>query len=214
MDACCCSLRTEGVMHDILEPPKADRARRYPISRRTLLEGSASVVAAVGGWAGTTLLPGAANAADPAAGGGSPRQQAAFRVCQAAAQAYLDEPQPVHRSNGDEARYADKRASFAKTLPHNDAGEVDTEAFARFVSVLSSADPHAFEALPRDPAAEVQLNDPQATYAFDLAGLDGAATSLDPPPTFASTRMATEMAELYWLSLTRDVSFREYETDP
>src|SRR5262249_60710337 len=122
MDACCCSLRTEGVMHDILEPPKADRARRYPISRRTLLEGSASVVAAVGGWAGTTLLPGAANAADPAAGGGSPRQQAAFRVRQAAAQAYLDEPQPGHRANGGEARYADKRPGLAQTLPPNNPG--------------------------------------------------------------------------------------------
>jgi hypothetical protein len=57
----------------------------------------------------------------------------------------------------------------------------------------------------------VQLNDPQATYAFDLAGLGGAATSLDPPPTFASTLMATEMAELYWLAVTRDVPFRKYE---
>src|SRR5262249_62240073 len=92
MDACCCSLRTEGVMHDILEPPKADRARRYPISRRTLLEGSASVVAAVGGWAGTTLLPGAANAADPAAGGGAPRPPAGFPVRQAGRRASLHEP--------------------------------------------------------------------------------------------------------------------------
>src|SRR5215813_5755322 len=214
MDACCCSLRTEGVMHDILEPPKADRAKQSPISRRTLLEGSASVVAAVGGWAGTTLLPGAANAADPAAGGGSPRQQAAFRMRMAAAQAYLEEPQPVHRSNGDEARYSDKRASFSKTLPHNDFGEVDAEAFATFVSVLSSGDPNGFETIPRDRRAEVDLNDPQATYAFDLAGLDSAATSLDPPPAFSSALMATEMAEVYWLSLTRDVPFRDYETDP
>src|SRR5215510_9217275 len=28
---------------------------------------------------------------------------------------------------GDEARYPDKRASFAKTLPHNDFGEVDPD---------------------------------------------------------------------------------------
>ena len=139
---------------------------------------------------------------------------AAFRIRQAAAQAYLDEPEPAHRPNGDEERYPDKRASFAKTLPHNDAGEVDVEAFAMFVSVLSRADPQGFETLPRDPRAEVDLNDPQAAYAFDLAGLDGAATRLDPPPTFASALMATEMAELYWLSLTRDVPFREYETEP
>ena len=109
----------------------------------------------------------------PAPGGGSPRQQAAFRMRQAAAQAYLDEPQPLHRSNGDEDRYADKRASFTKTLPHNDAGEVDADAFATFVSVLSSGDPSGFETIPRDRNAEVELNDPQATYAFDLVGLDG-----------------------------------------
>ena len=38
-----------------------------------------------------------------------------------------------------------------------------------FVSVLSRAVPQGFETLPRDPRAEVGLNDPQATYAFDLA---------------------------------------------
>jgi hypothetical protein len=89
------------VHHHILEPPKADRASQCPISRRALLEGSASVVAAVGGWAGTTLLPAAANAADPAAGGSSPRQLATFRMRQAAAQAYLDEPQPNPMGTGD-----------------------------------------------------------------------------------------------------------------
>src|SRR5262249_54852356 len=103
---------------------------------------------------------------------------------------------------------------FAKALPHNDAGEVDAEAFATFVSVLSSGDPNGFETIPRDPTAAVDLNDPQATYAFDLVGLDAAATRLDPPPAFASAQMATDMAEVYWRSLTRDVPFRDYETDP
>jgi len=193
-------------MHHIVEPLKPDRARPCPISRRALLEGSAStgLVAAAAGWGSAALRPNDANAADT-----SPRQTAAFRVRMAAAQAYLDEPQPVHRSNGDEARYADKRASFAKTLPHNDAGEVDAEAFATFVSVLSSGDPDGFETIPRHPNAAVDLNDPQATYAFDLVGLDAAATSLDPPPAFASAQMATDMAEVYWRSLTRDVPFRD-----
>jgi PAP2 superfamily len=160
------------------------------------------------------LGPRDAHAANPAQGVWSARQVAAFRIRQTAAQAHLDEQEPVHRSNGDEARYSDKRASFAKTLPHNDFGEVDPEAFATFVSILSRGDPDGFETIPRDRRAEVDLNDPQATYAFDLAGLDSAATSLDPPPAFSSARMATEMAEVYWLALTRDVPFREYETHP
>jgi hypothetical protein len=201
-------------MHHIVEAPKPNPTSGHPISRRALLEGSAStgfVAAAAGG--GSVLRPGEANAADPGAGGSGARQMAAFRIRQAAAQAYLNEQGPLHRSNGDETRYPDKRASFAKTLPHNEAGEVDPEAFATFVSVLSSGDPNGFETIPRDGNAETDLNDPQATYAFDLVGLDSAATSLDPPPTFSSALMATEMAEVYWLALTRDVPFRDYEAD-
>ncbi|MBV8240170.1 MAG: hypothetical protein JOY75_05195 [Hyphomicrobiales bacterium] len=198
-------------MRHIVEPPKPDRASLHPVSRRALLEGSASagLAAAAVGWGSAALRPGDANAAEA-----SPRQTAAFRMRQAAAQAYLDEPQPVHRSNGDEARYADKRASFAKTLPHNDAGEVDADAFATLVSVLASGDHNGFETIPRDRNAEIELNNPQATYAFDLVGLDAAATSLDPPAAFASAHMATDMAEVYWRALTRDVPFRDYETDP
>src|SRR5215813_2931262 len=198
------------VMHPIVEPLKGDRASPHPVSRRALLEGSASVgLVAAAGWSGAALRSGDANAAD-----GSPRQMAAFRMRQAAAQAYLDEPQPLHRSNGDEERYPDKRGSFTKTLPHNDAGEVDAEAFATFVSVLSSGDPSGFETIPRDRDAETDLNDPQATFAFDLVGLDSASTSLEPPPAFASALMATDMAEVYWRSMTRDVPFREYESNP
>ena len=212
-------------MHHNIEPPQTDDASGDPVSRRALLEGSASAgfVAAVIAGGGSILRSGDANAADPVpdgrpprqlAGGQSARQMTAFRIRQAAAQACLDEQEPSHRSNGDEERYPDKRASFAKTLPHNDVGEVDAAAFATFVSVLSSGDPNGFETIPRDRDAEVGLNDPQATYAFDLVGLDSAATSLEPPPAFASALMATDMAEVYWRSLTRDVPFREYESDP
>ena len=58
----------------------------------------------------------------------------------------------------------------------------------------------------------MELNNPQATYAFDLVGRDSAATILEPAPSFSSALMASDMAELYWLSLTRDVPFREYDT--
>jgi hypothetical protein len=67
--------------------------------------------------------------------------------------------------------------------------------------------------VPRDPVAIAKLNDPQATYAFDLVGIDSHATRLPPPPNFASATMAVDMAELYWQALTIDVPFRSYETD-
>src|SRR5262245_14973588 len=197
-------------MYQAVESPKA-----RPVSRRALLEASAGagLIAAAGGGVSAAPRPNDATAADPALAGRSPHQLAAFRIRQAAAQACLDEHEPLHRSNGDEERYADKRASFAKTLPHNDNGEVDAEAFATFVSVLSRGDPSSFETIPRDRRAEVELNDPQGAYAFDLAGLDGAATRPRSPPRVASMLMASDIAQVYWLSLTRDVRFRDYETD-
>jgi len=187
-----------------------------PVSRRFLLETGASIgfVAATADWATTAPRPEAVNAGGPTSGSASSRQSAVFQIRQAAAQAYLDESPPVHTPNGDETRYEDKRASFSKTLPHNDDGEVDVDAFKVFVSILGNVDANGFETIPRDRIDEVALNDPQATYAFDLVGLDSAATALDPPPTFSSALMASEMAEIYWLSLTRDVPFRHYERDP
>jgi hypothetical protein len=142
----------EVAMHQIVEPLTLDPARPLRVSRRALLEGSVSSALGAAALGGSSAVIGlrTASAADSAAGGGS-RQMATFRIRQAAAQAYLDEQVPPHRSNGDETRYPDKRASFAKTLPHNEAGEVDAEAFATFVSVLSSGDPDGFERDPTRP---------------------------------------------------------------
>ena len=199
-------------MGQVPKPAKADS----PVSRRAFMHAGASAgfITAAVGWGGAAFQPVAANAADQTPVDGSPRQLAAFQIRRDAAQAHLNEALPVHKSNGDEGRYVDKRASFSKTLPHNDAGEVDVDAFETFVTVLTSGEASGFETMPRDRAAEVALNDPQATYAFDLVGLDSAATALDPAPAFSSALMASEMAEIYWLSLTRDVPFREYERDP
>lgn len=121
---------------------------------------------------------------------------------------------PSSPTNGDEERYADKRANFAKTLPHNNLGEVEPGAYEDLVSVLDQGDPDRFEHISRDPLAVARLNDPQATYAFDLVGIDSHATHLPPPPAFASRAMAAEMAELYWQALTADVSFQNYEVSP
>jgi hypothetical protein len=203
----------EVLVSEIAKRPQSDAAVK-PVSRRGILEAGTSALAAAIGWGSATILPSDANAAEPAKSDRLPRQAAAFQIRQDAAQAYLDAPVPAHVSNGDELRYTDKRASFAKTLPHNDNGEVDVKAFDAFVKTLASGKADAFETIPRDHSAEIELNNPQATYAFDLVGLDSGATSLDPAPAFASAAMASDMAEVYWLSLTRDTAFREYERNP
>ena len=78
----------------------------------------------------------------------------------------------IPATTGDEERYLDKRASFAKSLPHNDLGEVEPHAYNDWLSILASGDSGRFEEVPRDPSAVAKLNNPQATYAFDLVGID------------------------------------------
>ena len=142
------------------------------------------------------------------------RAQQSFEIRCDSARADTRRENPAPTTNGDEERYADRRANFTKTLPHNELGEVEPNAYADWVSILTRGDPGQFEQIPRDPLAVARLNDPQATYAFDLVGIDSHATHLPPPPAFASRAMAVDMAELYWQVLTADVPFQNYEASP
>ena len=185
------------------------------ITRRTVL--SKTVPAAIVGISAMAEIAGSSTAGSAAEGnskGAIRRQQMAYQIRRDCARRYLLETPINHRSNGDENRYKDKRASFSKTLPHNDIGEVDSKAYSAWLSIVSSGDAVGFEHVPRAAEAEVELNDPQACYAFDLVGTDSHATHLDPPPAFASARMAVEMAELYWQALLADVPFSRYDSDP
>ena len=185
------------------DPQKPGTAREPArVSRRDFLKvgGGAGAALAVTGAGLSAASPDSTPAADPALAGPGRRQALAFQIRRDAARAYLRDWVTPESTNGDEARYADKRASFSKTLPHNELGEVDPRAYAILVSTLAGGDPQRFEQLPAAPGAETKLNNPQATYAFDLVGLDAHATPLPPPPAFAGAETATEVAELYWLA--------------
>jgi hypothetical protein len=117
-------------------------------------------------------------------------------------------------TNGDEERYPDRRASFSKTMPHGDLGEVEPGAYRQWLAVVKSGDSGQFEQAPRAEGASERLNDPQATYSIDLVGTDPSALALAPPPVFASQMMAAEMAELYWLALMCDVAFNDFDKNP
>jgi membrane-associated phospholipid phosphatase len=168
--------------------------------------------------AGALLSPSDALAATGSATAAQPsllvRRDRALAIREAAARAHFRAGTPTNVSNGDERRYADKRASFSKTLPHDDLGEVDPAAFAQFVEIIERGDPRGFDAMPRDAVAVERLNDPQAMYAYDFVASDSGATEIAAPPAFASARMAVEMGELYWHALTRDVPFAMFDSDP
>src|SRR5262249_25363766 len=72
-----------------------------------------------------------------------------------------------------------------------------------------------------DPALKLgderKLNGPQGAFAGTLVGADSEVFGdmvVPPPPAVASKEYATEIVELYWASLLRDVPFGDYDTNP
>jgi hypothetical protein len=126
-----------------------------------------------------------------------------------------------HTTNGDEARYPDKSGTYSKGLAQIGYGLVDPSAFAAFRTALGSADGTVpgtadFE-VPNLLGGKRKLNGPLGAFAFTLVGADSQAfgdSVVPPPPALASPEYATELIELYWASLLRDVPFTEYDTNP
>src|SRR3984885_2592278 len=121
-------------------------------------------------------------------------------------------PAPPQIDNGDEARYADKCGTYAKCILQGTMGRVDVAAYRSFKKALNSGKPADFANIvlggPRT------LNGPQGGVAFDLEGLDSAQFAVPPAPTLASELYATELVELYWASLLRDIAFADYASNP
>jgi hypothetical protein len=145
------------------------------------------------------------------------RQRQAYRIRVEAALRERNRPVANHPTNGDEERYPHKIASYSKGLPHNSLGEVDPAAYASLLDALASGHPGDFENIvtaSHDPSIFGKLTNPQAGLAFEMVGADSHALIQKPPPAFSSAEAAAEIAENYWMALTRDVPFAEYDTHP
>jgi membrane-associated phospholipid phosphatase len=136
------------------------------------------------------------------------RANAAFQVREDAAKQELSLPLPTHASNGDEARYANRVASFSKGLLHDDLGHVIVASHDAMLAALASGAPADFEQIP--PGGARRFTNPQAGLSFDLEGADSHALAIPPAPSFAGKRQAGEMVENYWMALCRDEHFESY----
>ena len=132
------------------------------------------------------------------------------RVQTAAADALV--PAHPEADNGDEARYADKSGTYTKGIKQASIGVVDPAAYHSFKKALISGDPADFAALQM--GGPRTLNGPQGGLAFDLEGLDSSQFAPPPAPALASEAYGTELVELYWAALLRDVAFTDYATNP
>src|SRR5215469_547088 len=140
------------------------------------------------------------------------RRRRAFALRRDAALYQKDLPITPSLANGDEELYPTRLASFSKSLPHNNLGEVDLNAYGSLIQALNSKLWSDFEAIPMGGTSK--LSNPQSAYCFSMEGSDAAAHSIPPAPAFSSAQMAAEIAEDYWYALTRDVPFSQYGTDP
>src|SRR5258708_4073739 len=130
----------------------------------------------------------------------------ALRTQSAGSDAFVLPPDQI--DNGDEAEYADKSGTYTKGILQNDIGLVDLAAYNSFKKALASGDHTDFEKITTGgPRTQ---NGPQGGVAFYLECLDGTQFLVPPAPKLKSEEYATELVELYWASLLRDLAFTEY----
>ena len=156
--------------------------------------------------------------------GGNPRVAKSFALRVAAATKDAAVAVPPHTTNGDETRYPDKSATYTKGLLQDDIGVVNPAAYQSFKKALKSGLNSDFEAMIMGGTRT--MNGPQGSYAFDMEGLDsvqfGNAPSPGDPtgpaivPPFAQISSAdygTQLTEMYWGAMLRDVAFTDYATN-
>ncbi len=123
-------------------------------------------------------------------------------------------PSAAHPTNND-ITFADECGTYSKGIKQASPGKVDLAAFAKFKAAIASGQFTDFEAIPLGGSAG-KLNGPMGAYAKAFLGADSSlfgAPTVAAPPSITSAEYATELVELYWCSLLRDVAFTDYATN-
>ncbi len=148
---------------------------------------------------------------------------------------------PVPTPNSDESLVTSDHpfiGNFHKTLPHNEYGEVEAEAYRKFERTcvgIEAGLPLNFEEVPRGPLSHpaqstfhsnadnslklsvARFVSPLAGAATEAHGPDPKSLEMLPAPGVQSITAAAEMAELYWMALLRDaplLAFQNERTSP
>jgi len=114
------------------------------------------------------------------------------------------------KSNGDEKRYPDGSGCFTKGLPKGTHNEVDPKAYNALLRAIQTRSFSEFEKIPR--AGGRRLSNPQSAFAFHMEGGDPHSFDIPAPPSMASQQMETDVSELYWQALCRDIPFTAYSS--
>lgn len=180
-------------------------------TRREFLSTAGAAFAAL---SSAQLLPASASAAVPppwSPNALKPRLAEAYRARIKAASAYLATRSAVPRFNADETNHPDYIGQFHKTLPHDADGRVERAAYESLVAACRAGTFDAFEVVPQ---AAGLLANPLGAVAFANEGWDSHHLAIDAASSIDGSVHGGDMAECYWLALTRDVPFDDYPYDP
>eukprot|EP00903_Cladosiphon_okamuranus_P011260 g10618.t1 len=147
------------------------------------------------------------DALDPTKPGSRPRHVYRLRRKAARRERRATEEEPVlcQTSNG-EANLAGK---FHKTLPHDEFGRVDEDAFRSLEDCIYSGEYGACETVPAGASTGCLVN-PTGGRAIDMTGPASSSMTVPPVPTLESAELAAQLAECYWMALARDIPFTDY----
>jgi hypothetical protein len=209
------------------EKPADNNAAKGPSRRKFLGQVSAALTG--GAVFGKAVLASAQSDNTPALGNGvhgpasrgDPRLRRCFAIRLGTANDEAHIPAAPQTTNGDEERYPDKCGSYSKAILQDGIGLVNLNAFQSFKRALNSENPTDFENITMGGTRA--LNGPQGGLAVGLEGSDGVqfgnapcpdnqenAVVVPPAPALASAAYGTELVEMYWASLLRDVAFTDY----
>ena len=165
--------------------------------------------------------PGFGESNDTPGHGHDSRIQHCFQTRMRTARNEAHIPAAPQTTNGDEERYRDKCGTYSKGILQDGIGLVNLGAFASFKRALNSGNPADFENIIMGGTRT--LNGPQGGLAVGLEGSDGVQFGnapcpdnqeneviVPPAPSLPSAAYGTELVEMYWASLLRDVAFTDY----
>ncbi len=155
------------------------------------------------------------------------RKEESLKVRNDAAELAYNRVHPEHHNNGDEKPKYDFMMSFSKGLHHDETTGLvkDRKQFKKFRKAIDDGFVHKKSGqefvLPfnedgmasPDKLPERKWEAPTAGYVHSLQGPDAQAVTMPPAPALGSIELAYEMAEVYELSLLRDVPFKGFSTD-
>jgi hypothetical protein len=139
------------------------------------------------------------------------RAQKALRLRIELAKADSSVHVPPQETNGDSERYPSHLANFSKGFKHDDLDLVDRYDYELYLKALCTGRWEDFEEIPL--GGKSKLSNPMAAFSYSLEAMDPHRSWTPPPPAFASDEQAADMVELYWLALTRDIPYAEYESN-